>query len=385
MSLAPRTLPAANLALLGLLLAVSACARPDAAATDATQATPKVVFRALALQEWSERLGVPATAVPPALVAVSAQVKGRVEALHADEGDEVALGALLAELDTTDLDLARRQAAGQVAMARAGLAAAEVTRQNVGRQLERYEGLKRANSVPDAEYDNVRAGALAAEAQVGVARAQVAVAEAALATVDEGLADARVVAPIAGLVVKRGLNVGDEAIPMSPQPVFVLASPDPLYVEGNAPERALGLLRPGMAARLTFDGLAGEAFEGTVKLVGPTVDPIAKTVRVRVEVPNPLVDGRRRLAPGLSGLIELVPSQGRYFVLPLNAVRRQEGEQLVVLLVGEGDKVVERRLTPLRRDGLTFLVSDGLTEGERLVLAAPKDLQAGAVVDARAE
>jgi len=344
-----------------------------------------VIVRTLALQAWSERLQVPATVVSPALVTVLPETKGRVSELHADEGDEVAAGALLAVLETDDVDLARRQAAGQVAMARAGFTAADVNRQNLARQFERFEALKKAGSVPDAEYDNVKAGFQAAEAQLGVARAQVSVAEAALATVDKALADARVTAPIAGLVVKRGLNVGDEAIPLSPVPFFVLAGADPLYVEGSAPEHALGRLRPGMPARLTFDGLPGEVFDGAVKLVGPTVDPATKTVRVRVEAANPRVEGRRRLAPGLSGILEVVPEEGRFFVLPLNTVRRQEGAQLVVLLVGSDNKVVERRLTPLRKEGLTFLALEGLTEGERLVLAAPKDLQAGAAVDAQPE
>jgi RND family efflux transporter MFP subunit len=368
-----------------MLLLLAACSTPTEADPDTAPKTPRVVVRPLALQAWSEQLRVPATVVPTALVSVLPETRGRVRELHVDEGDEVAQGALLAVLDTDDVDLQRRQAAGQVAMARAGMAAATVNRQNLARQLERFEALKKAGSVADAEYDNVKAGFDAAEAQLGLARAQVSVAEAALATVDEALSDARITAPIAGLVVKRSLNVGDEAIPLSPVPFFVLASAEPLYVEGNAPEHVLGRLRAGMPARLTFDGLPGEVFEGTVKLIGPTVDPLAKTVRVRAEVPNPVVEGRRRLAPGLSGVIELVPAEGRYFVLPLNTVRRQEGEQLVVLLVDESGKVAERRLTPLRKEGLTFLALDGLAEGERLVLSAPKDLQAGAAVDAQPE
>lgn len=377
--------PRGEVFLLLAALLLAACAKPAAVDPDATQATPRVIVRNLVLQAWSERLQVPATVVSPSLVTVLPETKGRVRELHADEGDEVAAGALLAVLDTDDVDLARRQAAGQVAMARAGVAAADVNRQNLARQFERFEALQRTNSVPDAEVDNVKAGFQAAEAQLGMARAQVSVAEAALATVDKALADARVTAPIAGLVVKRGLNVGDEAIPMSPVPFFVLAGADPLYVEGSAPEHALGRLRPGMPARLSFDGLPGQVFDGAVKLVGPTVDPATKTVRVRVEAANPLVEGRRRLTPGLSGVIELVPEEGRYFVLPLNTVRRQDGAQLVVLLVGADNKVLERSLTPVRKEGLTFLALEGLAEGERLVLAAPKDLQAGATVDAQPE
>ncbi len=335
----------------------------------------------LRLQAWEERLQVPVTVAPAATVQVVARVPGRVREVRVREGDEVQAGQTLVLLDTRDLSLAVRQAEGQVALARATLRAAMAQRDTLAKDRARHEELAKSEAVSQGEMDRVQAQAEAADAQVGVARAQVQVAEAALALARKALEDARVTAPVEGLVVKRGVDVGQETSPGTGVPLVTLATMDPVFVEGSVPEHVFGRLRIGMEAVVRLDGLPGETFRGTLALVGPTVDPVSRMVRIRVVVPNPRIEGRRRLAPGMSGVVEVVPERGRYFVVPTNAVRRQEGDRLVVLLVGEDGRVTERAVQPVRKEGLTFLVSEGLAEGERLVTAGPKELHAGDEVE----
>lgn len=375
--------PSARLAW-GVLAAVAvllaACSREPDAARDGPH-RPRVTVESLRLRDWEDRVMVPVTVAPAATVHVVARVPGRVREVRVREGDEVRAGDPLVLLDTRDLVLAGRQAEGQAALARASLRAAVAQRDTLARDRARFEELAKTGSVSQGEMDRIQAQSEAAEAQVGVARAQVQVAEAALALARKALEDARVTAPVDGLVVKRGVDPGQETSPAAAAPLVVLAGVDPVHVEGSVPEHVFGRLHAGMEASVRFDGLAGETFRGVVTLVGPTVDPVSRMVRVRVVVPNPRDQGRRRLAAGMSGVLEIVPQAGRYFVIPMNAVRRQEGDRLVVFLVGDDGRVVERAVRAVRKEGLTFLALEGLSEGERLVTAGPKELHAGDEVE----
>lgn len=340
---------------------------------------PRVTVEALRLQAWEDRVRVPASVAPSTTVQVTARVPGRVREVMVREGDEVRAGDALVLLETRDLALAARQAEGHVALSRASLRAAEAQRDALVKERGRYEELARSGSLSEGELDRIRSQTDAAEAQVDVARAQVQVALAAYALARKALQDARVVAPVDGLVVKRAVDPGQETSPGVP--LVALAGADPVLVEGSVPEYLLGRLRPGMEAEVRFDGLPAETFRGTITLVGPTVDPVSRMVRVRVEVPNPRSNGRRLLTVGMSGVLEIVPEAGRYFVIPLNAVRREEGDRLILFLVEEDGRVVERAVRAVRKEGLTFLALEGLAEGERLVTAGPKELHSGALVE----
>lgn len=364
----------------GIALVGTTCSTKTTEPKEARE-RPRVTVEPLRLRDWEDRVVVPASVVPSAVVHVVARVPGRVSKVLVREGMEVRAGDALVLLDTRDLALAARQAEGQVALARASLRAAIAQRDTLAKDLARFRVLAKTQSVSQGEMDRLEAQTEAASAQVGVAEAQVRVAEAGLALALKAVSDARITAPADGLVVERRVDPGQETAPSASAPLLVLAAVDPVRVEGWVPENLLWGLRAGMEATVRLDGLPGETFRGMVVLVGPTVDPVTRLVRVRVEVPNPPVNGMRRLAPGMSGVLEVVPEAGRYFVIPMNAVRRQEGDLLVLFLVGDGQRVVEKAVRAVRKEGLTFLALEGLREGERLITAGPKELAPGDVVD----
>ncbi|MBP7127018.1 efflux RND transporter periplasmic adaptor subunit [Myxococcota bacterium] len=342
---------------------------------------PKVVARTLAPEDWQEALSLPAMAWPAATVNVVARVPGRVAAWHCEEGSLVTEGQALLELDTRDLRTALRNAEAQAGMARAGLKAAEVQRDNVAKERQRLLELAKTGSISPSDADRIEAGFQAAEAQVGVARAQLEMALAGLEFARRNLAEATVRAPVSGLVAKRMVDVGQETAPSSGIPLLVIQVIDPLKVEASAPEAWFSRLAPGQEATVAFDGIPGREFGGRLEMVGPVVDPASKMVRLRVAVPNvPGQDGRPLMVPGMSGSLHMRLAAGRVFVIPLNTVRREDGEDVFVLLVGKEDRIEERRIRPWRRDGLRLLVQAGLAEGERLVTVAPKDLAPGTVV-----
>jgi len=357
----------------------AACGRPGPQPQATTK--PRVTVEVLRLQEVEDRVVVPASVVPSATVQVVAKVPGRVRAVHVSEGDAVHAGDLLVTLDPRDLLVAVRQAEGQVSLAAASLEAAQVQERALEKDFRRIEDLARTGSASQGDLDRVRAQYEAAIAQRKVAHAQVQVAQAALALARQNLEETRVVAPMDGVVVKRNVDPGQETAPGAAGPLIVLAAMDPVFIEGAVPEALWGRLFAGMPASVRLDGLPDQVYQGRVALLGPTVDPVSRMVRVRVEVENPVRPGAQRLTAGMAAQIELVPESARGFVIPMNAVRREESARLVLFFVSEQGRVVEKAVQPVRKEGLRFLAREGLSEGERLITAGPKELAPGDEVE----
>lgn len=360
-------------------LALLYCSGPKE--EQAPKERPRVTVQPLRRQDWAEKVVVPVTVTPAAMVYVVARVPGKVRQVRVEEGDEVEAGDVLLVLDTRDLAIAVRQSEGQVALAKANLQAARVQRDTLEKDFRRFQELEKSRSVSAGDLEKLEAQFKAAQAQVELAEAQVKVAEAALALARSQLQDAVVRAPIGGVVVKRGVDVGQETAPGSANPLVTLAAIDPVRLEGSVPEYLLGRLTPGMEVMARFDSIPDETFSGKITLIGPSVDAISRQVRVRVEMENPKSNGKRRLILGMSGTLEITPASGQYFIIPLNAVRRQEGENVVLFFVDKSNKVYEKAIRPLRKEGLKFLALEGLDEGEFLVTAGPKELAAGDIVE----
>lgn len=239
---------------------------------------------------------------------------GRVTALHADEGDRVKAGELLAELDDEPLQNALAAARAGVDQAQATLArleagsrpqeieqAKEAERQAAAvfssRQLEFNRLKELANSgatsqqaLDSARYalDEARARLGAARAtlsmleegprqeDISAARAQLESAKAHAAQAETALSDARLVAPSDGEVLSRVVEPGAMVQPGSP--VFSLALRDPVYVRAYVSEPHLGEVSPGTAVLVTADG-NDRQYRGQVGFVSPRAEFTPKTVQ----------------------------------------------------------------------------------------------------------
>src|SRR5262249_26311448 len=93
--------------------------------------------------------------------------------------------------------------------------------------------------------------------------------------------------PIAGGVVDRAVNPGLEVRPDAQTPLFTLSDPHHLWVYLDINEKDVSHIHPGMPFALTSAAYPGRAFAGRVEVVGDTLDPATRTVRVRGSVANP--------------------------------------------------------------------------------------------------
>jgi len=210
---------------------------------------------------------------------------GRVGRVLVDEGQLVRKGQPLLELETdyVKLDLAR---------AEADLARADAAARDAERDFERKKGLATKGSVSQAAYDRSQSGA----EQSAAARAA---ARAAVDTARQRLADAVLTSPVDGVVAARRTDVGERL--GEGTVAFVVEQIAPLKLRFRVPERYLAAVKVGQTVKATVDPYPGTEFEGTLSLVGGSVDAATRTFLAEAEFPN----RDRRLRPGLFARIAL--------------------------------------------------------------------------------
>jgi membrane fusion protein (multidrug efflux system) len=210
---------------------------------------------------------------------------GRVGRVLVDEGQLVRKGQPLLELETDYLKL-------DLARAEADLARAEAAARDAERDFERKKGLATKGSVSQAGFDRSQAGAEQATAACTAARA-------AADTARRRLADAVLTSPVDGVVAARRTDVGERLTEGTV--AFVVEQTAPLKLRFRVPERYLAAVRVGQTVKASVDPYPGTEFEGTLSLVGGSVDPATRTFLAEAELPN----RDRRLRPGLFARVAL--------------------------------------------------------------------------------
>jgi len=306
------------------------------------------------------KLALPGTLQGFVQAPIAARASGYLKRWHKDIGTRVKQGELLAEIETPEIDqqlsqamAARQQAASSLDLARS--------------TLERWESLRRKDVVSQQEVDERRS----AEAQ---ARANLAAADANVERLKQLEGFKRVLAPFAGVVTKRNVDVGDliDAGGGAGRALFVLAQTDPLRVYVNVPQSYAQLVKPGQHVVVTQTELRGSGFKGEIVRTAASIDATTRTMQVEINLPNK--DGV--LLPGafVQVALELLPSG--VMTIPTNALMiRAEGMR--VAAVGADNRVQLRAVRVGRNYGEAIEILDGISAGERLVLNPPDSLNDG--------
>ena len=287
-----------------------------------------------------------------AYAAVSTPIAARVAALHAEPGQGVRAGQVLAELQSPELGRAR--AAYESAAARQELAA---------KTLERKRGLAAERIVSLGELQQAESAAAEAGAELRASRAALAAFGVPLAAASGDPSRFPLSTPIAGTVLERKALRGETADPS--MPLFRVADLSRLWLVVQSFERDAMRVAEGGAARVTFAALPGRAFQGTVARVGKEVESASRTVPVRIEIPNP----EGLLRPGMSATawLPLADAGGLVITVPTSALQRLEEGWSVFIPRSEG--TFEARHVGRGRDlGGEVEILSGLEAGETVVV-----------------
>lgn len=291
-------------------------------------------------------------------VDVRARVKGYLDKVHFNEGDEVKPGDPLYTIDPREFQAGVAKSKADIAKAVADIATAKAQIKLAKADYERFAKL--SGSASKTEVDKAAATVTTNEAQLDVATANKAAAEAALQTAELQLGYTDIRSPIAGRIsdteVTRGNLVGQTDATL----LTTINSVDPLYVYFDAPEkdfveyqRALQEKPANTPALTEFPVFVGVATEegfphaGEIDFRENRVDTGTGTVRVRGRVPNPAMPpgNSRVLYPGLYARVRVPngPPKER-LVLPEEALQTgQEGR--FVFVIGKDSVVTKRTVT----------------------------------------
>jgi RND family efflux transporter MFP subunit len=295
---------------------------------------------------------------------IAARASGYLKRWHKDIGSRVAQGDLLAEIETPEIDQQLSQAMAARQQAASSLELAHST-------LGRWESLRKRDAVSQQELDERRS----AEAQ---ARANLAAADANVERLRQLESFKRVVAPFAGVITRRNVDVGDliDAGGGAGRALFLLAQTDPLRVYVNVPQSYAQLVKRGQQVSVTQAELRGRSFKGEIVRTAASIDATTRTMQVEISLPNR--DGA--LLPGAFVQVALPLQQASdALTIPTNVLLfRPEGPR--VAAVAADGRVSLRPVKIGRNYGEAIEVLDGITGADRLVLNPSDSLNDGDVV-----
>jgi len=334
-----------------------------AAPADTFGATPVKVFKALR-ERITEKLTYTGTLEAWTKINITPEVGGKIARIYVQEGDRVAQGQLLAELETESIRLQLRQA-------EAGVAVAEASHADALRNKERMDRLIKENAVSEMQVEKIQLAYDAAAAQLEQARAGLNLARYALSV-------SLMKAPFAGVVASKNAEVGDVINPMmggfggGAGGVLTLMDYSKVKIAVDVSPQDIGRIQKGQGAALRVGSFPGREFRGTVRAVNLTADPQSKKFGVEVIFDNP----DSALRPGTFGdLVFEVQSHENALVVPQKAVLENS-----YVFVAEGGKAVKKNITMGLQNATMVEVLDGLAEGALVVVEGNFGLEEGATV-----
>jgi len=284
-------------------------------------------------------------------VRVATPFAGRVTEILVQPGTSVKAGQSLAMLTSPDFGSAQadaRKAAADHAVAAKALA----------RQRELYD----AGIVAQKELEQSQADA--ARAAADLQRTQAALRQYGQAGADIVNQRFALRSPIEGLVVERNINPGMELRPDQPPaaPLFLVTDPTVLWAQIDAAEADIALFKPGVDVQLLSAAYPGETFTGKVVKVADYVDPTARSIKVRLAVPNQ----DRRLKAEMYVTAKLRAASFDGIAVPSKAVFLAENRNYVFVRSAPNTFVRRQVKLGLTLPGTTEVL-DGLKDGEEVV------------------
>ncbi len=313
----------------------------------------------------------PGTVQSRVSVTVSARITGVLEKLHADHGDRIRKGRLLAELDSAEVrareaasHAAKNRALLELARARADLiksrANLALAQSNYQRDLEVFK----PGYISPAAFDSTKSALGVAESEVAANEAAV---KAMMAAADQAesetqaaralLGYTRILAPMDGVITVRKAEVGNTVSPGTP--IFQMVN-DQIWAASWIDERKITQLREGQKATIKLR--SGRVFQGEVVRLNKEADSVTRELEVDVKfdtLPSPLVIGEETE-------VEIDTGGQTAPAVPLSAIVERNGSK-GVMVVSNGVATF-RPIVPGLQDGQRTAVSEGLGEGEMVIL-----------------
>lgn len=262
------------------------------------------------------------------LAKVQTRFSGWIERLRVNEtGQKVAAGEVLAEIFSRELFTAQQEYLSSIRWSKDGAATNDSLSTLARQRLE----------------------------LLGIAPAEIAAIEKS----GQPIRALPIRAPSGGYVTFKGVVEGAFVDPGTE--LFEIADLSRVWAWAEVYERDLARIRIGQSASLRVPAVPGRTFEGKVTFLQPLVDPRTRTVRARVELPNP----KLTLKPGMYGDVEIAADSREGLVIPRDALVDTGDHQYVFVEVAP--MRFQPRTVKAGTRGESVLILEGLAEGETVV------------------
>jgi membrane fusion protein, multidrug efflux system len=337
---------------LAVLLALAAC-------KEEKDKSPLVrpVLSVVVAPQTGKPLGFSGTIEPQYRAILGFRVLGRLIVRHANVGDLVHKGALLAALDPVALELAVRSAAADHSNALAQLANATATE-------TRQRILLEQKTTTEAQFEQAQQAREAAAAAVVRARASLAKAQ-------EQLSYAELRSDFDGVVTAVEAEVGQTVA--AGQAVITVARPDIREAVIDVPEDTDGDLRAGSRFDVASQIDPSIQATGRVREIAPQADPATRSRRVRITLDSP--PANLRLGTTVTATLTTPPAPR--IVVPASALLERDGKTMVWVVDAASSTVSTREVRLGERNARAVQIADGLAPGTRVVTAGVNSLTPG--------
>jgi RND family efflux transporter MFP subunit len=307
-------------------------------------------------------LQLPGQAMPYTDAPIFAQTSGYLKKWYFDIGAQVKAGAVLAEIDTPEVDQQLAQAQAQLKVAQAARNLAEVT-------YTRDQTLFKTNVIAAQDFDT------AADNYAG-SQSTVIVDQAIVSRLEDLEAFKIVRAPFDGIVTARNTDIGAFVPSGSGTQLFRMAQISPLRVYVVVPQAFSSFVKVGGEAELVVNEYPGRTFPGKVVGTAGSINSTTKRLLTELDVPN----STGELLPGSYAQItlQLQTDNGGVMVPPRTLLFQSGGPAVGVV---HPDGKAEIRKVSISRDlGNRLEIAQGLSESDQIIVNPSSDLASGTVV-----
>lgn len=333
-----------NFILIAVALMVSACEKQQAGGRVPGERAAIVATQQVELQPLIDEIQALGTANANESVDIQSRIASLVERIAFEEGQLVAAGDLLVELENNEID--------------AGLAVAEAALSESRSLYDRSRNLAESQAISASGLEQLLAQVQVDEAQVLAARAR--------------LDNTVIRAPFSGRIGLRRVSPG--SFVNTSTVITTLDDVSKIKLDFSVPETFLTVLSDGMNIVAHSLVYPDREFEGVVQSIDTRLDPISRSVRVRAIIPN----SDAVLKPGMFLTVDLQRDRGDVLLAPEQAIVPEGSSQFVYVVI---DGVVAKRTVVLGRRIPGYVVIDeGLSPGDTVVTEGTHKLRDGSAV-----
>jgi membrane fusion protein (multidrug efflux system) len=357
------------------LIALNGCVKSQPGSGSQGSA-PEVAVITLQPQRVPVTSELPGRTSPHLIAEVRPQVSGIIQKRLFVEGADVKAGDVLYQIDPATYE-------ATYSAAKAALARSEANAVSIRNRVDRYKELVAINAVSQQEYDDATASLKQAEADIQSNKA-------ATETARINLAYTRVTAPITGRIGKSNITVGALATAHQAMAFTTIQQLDPIYVDATQSSANLLELKRNLAAGKIKGGGPDQAkvkllledgtpypIEGTLKFSDVTIDASTGSFILRIVFPNP----KSMLLPGM--YVRAIVQEGvaeNVILAPQQGISRDPKGNPIALIVNAEGKVEQRVVEVYRAIGNKWVVSSGLTSGDKLIVEGIQRVRPGVPV-----